>query len=732
MKRKWIAMICIVSAGVLSAHAQLTMDWSGININNDFDNIAVGSVVLTNITSSSAAKETDFTGTRTAVSVVGFNGTGTLAVEFTAGDAFAYTNWSFNSIAGASPGNTNGTTLLSSRNGGYGLGVHTDADGGVVGRMRAINLTEVLQFSVDDSALDVGGGQLQFRVTLGVEALDLYAKTNAAAGVLLESLGNAGTSGWYDVDGEKVFAVSKANQGNNDAAGLAMLEFRVDTGAVRSPVNLSASVGDRLVQLDWAADTADELDSYKIYRSSTTNVLDVFDFYTSVTTNMLEDTSVSNDVTYYYAVSAVGSSSGETALSDVLTATPSIPVPTGLSAVSGNEEVMLDWDDATDSLFASYTVYSSTLSESNFTAIASNLTVSAYTNTALENGTTYYYTVSMVDTFGDESGLSAQAEATPGSLIVIDYTSSHLVNQNATNQYQLSDLGLNPVSYANQINSASHLGSPAVCTIGGAPGAITVTGTAWSNVNYSTWTFAGSGNFRMNSSGAGTDAKNGGTLSLNSGEGLRFAVHFDAALQSWLDSNPDIDVQLVQLTSGTGGLAVYTQGGGSNAVVTVAGGETESFSLPLTDGMEFVVANPGGGSSRLASYGFDIAGAVAGYDQFAIQYGLVEGPLGDDDKDGLSNLGEYAINGNPTNSADTGMTSLSNDGTTFTYVYASNTVDSALVYTLVDSTDLVSGPFGTNNNAVTGVGPVVDDYASVTNTYGMGTDTLFINLEVEN
>ena len=121
------------------------------------------------------------------------------------------------------------------------------------------------------------------------------------------------------------------------------------------------------------------------------------------------------------------------------------------------------------------------------------------------------------------------------------------------------------------------------------------------------------------------------------------------------------------------------------------------------------------------------------YELWEEEYDLQEGAEGDDDKDNVSNLAEYAINGNPTNAADTGQTGISNDGSTFTYVHAKHATDNSLVYRLIDTTDLVDGTTPGTNGYVSQVdGPVDGDYLMVTNYYDMtGKPVQFVELEVE-
>ena len=85
--------------------------------------------------------------------------------------------------------------------------------------------------------------------------------------------------------------------------------------------------------------------------------------------------------------------------------------PTGLTATAGNAQVALGWTGSTGA--TSYNVYRGTSSGGEGTSpIASGLTGTSYTDTAVANGTTYYYTAAAVNA-GGTSAQSGQASATP-------------------------------------------------------------------------------------------------------------------------------------------------------------------------------------------------------------------------------------------------------------------------------------------------------------------------------
>lgn len=106
---------------------------------------------------------------------------------------------------------------------------------------------------------------------------------------------------------------------------------------------------------------------------------------------------------YSYALSA---SSGT--LSVTVTAPPA--APTGVSASSATGSVSLSWTASAGA--TSYTVKRSLSSGSGYAVLASGLTSTTYVDTTLENGTTYYYTISAINAAG--AGVeSAVVHATP-------------------------------------------------------------------------------------------------------------------------------------------------------------------------------------------------------------------------------------------------------------------------------------------------------------------------------
>ena len=80
---------------------------------------------------------------------------------------------------------------------------------------------------------------------------------------------------------------------------------------------------------------------------------------------------------------------------------------------AGDGSVSLDWANNAETDLASYNVNRATVTAGPYTQIASGVTVSAYADNSVTNGTTYYYVVTAVDSAANESGNSDETSVTP-------------------------------------------------------------------------------------------------------------------------------------------------------------------------------------------------------------------------------------------------------------------------------------------------------------------------------
>jgi len=174
------------------------------------------------------------------------------------------------------------------------------------------------------------------------------------------------------------------------------------------PSGLSAVAGNAQITLSWTVSTG--ATGYDVQRSTTTG--GPYTQISSPTAPNFTDSGLTNGTKYFYVVSA-SNSVGQSANSAEVNATPVLPppaIPTGLAATAGNAQVSLNWNASTGA--TSYNVKRSTANGGPFSATLASPAVTNYMDTAVTNGTTYYYVVSAVNASG-ESGNSAQASATP-------------------------------------------------------------------------------------------------------------------------------------------------------------------------------------------------------------------------------------------------------------------------------------------------------------------------------
>lgn len=111
----------------------------------------------------------------------------------------------------------------------------------------------------------------------------------------------------------------------------------------------------------------------------------------------------------------------------------------------------------------------------------------------------------------------------------------------------------------------------------------------------------------------------------------------------------------------------------------------------------------------------------------------ISGKTNDPDNDGLANYVEYALNGNPLNATNRGAFSYDFSGGMFRVIHAKRTDDPALIYRLLDTTNLVTGAWATNTWTSQTSGPSgAPGYDSITNLYDMtGRSQSYIKLNLE-
>jgi len=157
---------------------------------------------------------------------------------------------------------------------------------------------------------------------------------------------------------------------------------------------------------------------YNLYRGTVTNGENLFApvNVSLVSTSFYTDTGLVNATTYFYKIRSVDTQGHVSSTSVEVAGAPFNPAtpPSGLSALPGNQIVMLAWSATTAGTYpvVGYNVYR------GGAYVAGPFNATIYTDSGLVNGTPYSYTVTSVDSLGDESPVSTAAVATPLAALV--------------------------------------------------------------------------------------------------------------------------------------------------------------------------------------------------------------------------------------------------------------------------------------------------------------------------
>ncbi|MFH0947724.1 MAG: hypothetical protein V1833_01825 [Elusimicrobiota bacterium] len=98
-------------------------------------------------------------------------------------------------------------------------------------------------------------------------------------------------------------------------------------------------------------------------------------------------------------------------VSPITVPTTATGVPTGLTATAGNQQVTLSWNYVNNTNY--YKIYRSYSAGGPYLFISNMYSMNTYTDYGVTNGTMYYYKVSAVDWYNNESGLSNYIGVTP-------------------------------------------------------------------------------------------------------------------------------------------------------------------------------------------------------------------------------------------------------------------------------------------------------------------------------
>lgn len=194
----------------------------------------------------------------------------------------------------------------------------------------------------------------------------------------------------------------------------------------RTPSGLGTVSGPNLITFKWTTNAEPDLSYYTI---RTSNTVDTAIRYVRVSSETISyvDVGLTNNVTYFYSLTATdrrGNTSGySSVVSDYPRATDtSAPAtPTGVNAVGAGTDgltaIKLKWNQNYEGDLAGYNVHRSTVSgfsvsttnKLNYTLVSP--TVTFYTDGNITTGTTYYYRLVAVDSSGNGSPATSQLAA---------------------------------------------------------------------------------------------------------------------------------------------------------------------------------------------------------------------------------------------------------------------------------------------------------------------------------
>ncbi|NVM31115.1 MAG: PQQ-binding-like beta-propeller repeat protein, partial [Candidatus Helarchaeota archaeon] len=194
----------------------------------------------------------------------------------------------------------------------------------------------------------------------------------------------------------------------------------VDPPAKVTGVSISVVPEGNALSLSWTANTEPDLANYKVYRSMTPGFIpSLGNFVATSMTNTYLDTGLTDDLTYYYRISALDEVPNEGTPSDQASGTPHDScapekvLGVSIAVIATGNQLNLTWTASTAADFVRYNVHRSTTSgftPSGATLIASPATYQ-YLDSGLTDGIIYYYRISAVDEVPNEGSYCDEISA---------------------------------------------------------------------------------------------------------------------------------------------------------------------------------------------------------------------------------------------------------------------------------------------------------------------------------
>ena len=232
-------------------------------------------------------------------------------------------------------------------------------------------------------------------------------KTGITTNSFVDTTTVNGTSYYY-----KISAVNSAGEStfSNEMSATPVLP------KPSAPVLTNIITADSQLTLNWTA--AANATAYNIYRGTTPGGEGSTPFQTGVKGLTFTDTGLSNGTTYYYEITATNAA-GEGPASGELSAAPSLTkpaAPTIQSVAAGDGYASLSWKDVVSA--GSYNIYRGlTSGGEGSTPYKTGITADSFVDTAVADGTTYYYRVTAVNGAG-EGAASTEVATTPAAPLV--------------------------------------------------------------------------------------------------------------------------------------------------------------------------------------------------------------------------------------------------------------------------------------------------------------------------
>ncbi len=248
-----------------------------------------------------------------------------------------------------------------------------------------------------------------YNVYRSTSATGTFSKLNSVivtTSNYLDSSAAIGTTYFYEI-------TAVDNAGNESAQTAAVSATRTSDNVPPAAPGSLVSTGDASgVHLDWASNTEADLAGYNVYRSNSAGGP-----FTKLNGALLSnsnyvDTTAPVGVTSFYQVTAVDTSSNESApattnavrLSNDTTAPAA---PSGLVATDTAGGIQLTWTANSENDLAGYNIYGASSLNGTYTKLNTSLLAApSYLDAAAVVGTTFYH-VTAVDTSSNESAFAA-------------------------------------------------------------------------------------------------------------------------------------------------------------------------------------------------------------------------------------------------------------------------------------------------------------------------------------